>query len=120
MDAEARAPKAATPKSASKAGANTPAPAAGGESVKPGENAPAVDGNGVRLPPKRSTGGRTKRAVAPVAAEQGDLETNAFVTPTAPAQVDSPAVDSEPSADAEVETAPLADAADDVDPEPAF
>jgi len=123
-----KGPKA--PKSTSKAGANTPAPAAGGESVKPGENAPAVDGNGVRLPPKRSTGGRTKRAVAPVA-EQGELETltNAIVTSaagveTAPEQVDSPEVvspvDSEPSAEETVESAPLADAAADVDPEPSF
>ena len=123
-----KGPKA--PKSTSKAGANTPAPAAGGESVKPGENAPAVDGNGVRLPPKRSTGGRTKRAVAPVA-EQGELETltNAIVTSaagveTAPEQVDSPEAtvdtDSEPSAEETVESAPLADAAADVDPEPSF
>lgn len=116
---------------APKAGANTPAPAAGGESVKPGENAPAVDGNGVRLPPKRSTGGRTKRAVAPVA-EQVELVSDELTTAqpevdTAPAQDDSPAleatVDSEPSVEemAGIEpAAPLADAADDVDPEPSF
>jgi hypothetical protein len=125
-----KGPKA--PKSTSKAGANTPAPAAGGESVKLGENAPAVDGNGVRLPPKRSTGGRTKRAVAPVA-EQVEL------TPAQPeaaqepfAEVDSPLarylsldvspamLDGEPSAEEAVEAAPLADAAEDVDPEPSF
>lgn len=132
-----KAPKAAASKptaaakpaksgKAPKAGANTPAPAAGGESVKPGENAPAVDGNGIRLPPKRSTGGRTKRAVAPVA-EQVELTTAQPEVETAPAQDDSPApeatVDSEPSAEemAGIEpAAPLADAADDVDPEPSF
>lgn len=139
---------------APKAGANTPAPAAGGEAVKPGENAPAVgataavDGNGIRLPPKRSTGGRTKRNVAPVA-EQVELTTAqpevasepSAEVETAPEQVDSlfvqtrlehwrlaeatvdtasPDTDSEPSAEETVETAPLADAADDVDPEPSF
>lgn len=123
------AAKPAKSSKAPKAGANTPAPAAGGESVKPGENAPAVDGNGVRLPPKRSTGGRTKRNVAPVA-EQVELspaqpEPSVEIdTEIAPEQVDSPApeatVDSEPSAEETVETAPLADAADDVDPEPSF
>lgn len=126
------AAKPAKGSKAPKAGANTPAPAAGGESVKPGENAPAVDGNGVRLPPKRSTGGRTKRAVAPVA-EQVELspaqpEPSVEIdTEIAPAQDDSPApeatVDSEPSAEemAGIEpAAPLADAADDVDPEPSF
>ena len=111
---------------APKAGANTPAPAAGGEAVKPGENAPAVDGNGIRLPPKRSTGGRTKRAVAP-GAEQGELTTAQPEVASEPAAdvdspVDSPAMldDSEPSAEETVETAPLADAAADVDPEPSF
>lgn len=114
------------PKSTSKAGANTPAPAAGGEAVKPGENAPAVDGNGIRLPPKRSTGGRTKRAVAPVA-EQVELtpaQPEAAQEPAAEVDspVDSPAMpdESEPSAEEMVETARLADAAADVDPEPSF
>lgn len=124
-------------KRGNKVGVNAPTPVVGGVApvaADPSAATPAanVDANGVRLPPKR-TGGRTKRNVAPVAADAQttlDVSAPADVAPVAevsaeiaPEQADSSDVAPADAAGSESEQEPapvLPDSADDVDPEPVF